>query len=66
MNFMKNINDAYEDYLENYNKSSEIITDTYQNLHGAFDEYLNAIQEREWKAGFNYAMRLVMGGKDAK
>lgn len=66
MKNIKSIEEEYTNYCENYSEGSKVITDSYQNLHDAFDEFLNAIQEHEWKAGFNYAMRLMTGGNDTK
>ena len=52
----------YENYRENFAKGAKEITDSYNAMRSAFDTYLSAIEEHEWKEGFNYAMRLVLGG----
>lgn len=62
MKFVKDLDKEYENYCENFSKGSKEITDSYNAIHSAFDEYLCTIQEHEWKEGFNYAMRLVLGG----
>lgn len=62
MKFVKDLDKEYENYNENFAKGSKKITDSYDAMHNAFEEYLCAIQEHSWKEGFNYAMRLVLGG----
>lgn len=48
----------YQEFLENdIEQAPEEVTKSYNELYGAFEKYLCAIEEHMWKKGFNYAMR---------
>ena len=50
----------FEDYNENHaEQAPEEIRTAYKNLCFAFDEYVSAVTDYEWKCGFRHAMKLV-------
>lgn len=54
----------YDDFNENYAETApEELMQSYQKLHDAFDDYVSALVDYEWKCGFRYAMEL--SGKGA-
>lgn len=61
---MKNMNEIYEDYLENNAEASEEVTAAYNELRKAFDNYVDVVTEFKWKCGFKYAMKL--NGKEVE
>lgn len=50
----------YGDYCEKDAETApEEVRNAYKNLCYAFDEYVNAVTDHEWKCGFRYAMQLA-------
>lgn len=57
---MKDLNEIYEDYNENHaGPASEEVKTAYKSLCAAFDTYVDALSEHEWKCGFRHAMKLA-------
>ena len=64
-----NIDAAYLEFLDSDETfAPESVTTGYSEFRSAFDRYLEALTEYEWKAGFSYAVKMMEereGGKDA-
>lgn len=58
----------YEEYCENRASASEDVRRTYEKMHAAFDEYLVAVQEDEFRNVFmfGYAYGLKAAKLDMK
>ena len=58
-----NIDAAYYEFLDSDETCApESVTTGYKELRSAFDRYLEALTEYEWKAGFSYAVKLMENG----
>lgn len=58
-----NIDAAYYEFLDSDETfAPESVTTGYKELRSAFDRYLEALTEYEWKAGFSYAVKLMENG----
>lgn len=55
-----NIDAAYYEFLNSdETRAPESVTTGYSELRSAFDHYLEALTEYEWKAGFSYAVKMM-------
>ena len=58
-----NIDAAYREFLDSDETfAPESVPTGYKELRSAFDRYLEALTEYEWKAGFSYAVKLMENG----
>lgn len=54
------LDEIFEDYNENHaEQAPEEIRTAYKNLYFAFDEYVSAFTDYEWKCGFRHSMKLA-------
>lgn len=62
-----NIDAAYLEFLNSDETfAPESVTTGYSEFRSAFDRYLEALAEYEWKAGFSYAVKMMEEREDKK
>lgn len=58
----------YDEYCENRATASEDVRKTYNEMHTAFDKYLNAVQEDEFRNafmfGYTYGLKVAKSGME--
>lgn len=62
----KMIEKIYDEYCENRASASDEVRRTYDELHDAFDVYLNAVQEDEFRNAFMFGYAYGLKVSEAK
>jgi hypothetical protein len=62
----KMIEKIYDEYCENRASASDEVRRTYDELHDAFDVYLSAVQEDQFRNAFMFGYAYGLKVSDAK
>lgn len=62
----KMLEKIYEEYCENRVTASEDVRRTYDEMHIAFEEYLSAVQEDQFRNAFMFGYAYGLKVSDAK
>lgn len=62
----KMLEKIYDEYCENLATASEDVKRTYSEMHSAFDEYLNAVQEDQFRNAFMFGYAYGLKVSEAK
>lgn len=62
----KMLEKIYEEYCENRATASEDVRRTYNEMHIAFEEYLSAVQEDQFRNAFMFGYAYGLKVSDAK